>query len=763
METATYSATVIVGGTSQSKTFQALPDSLITRQSGDITLIHEDAGGLPFDISSLTGSLFRTVPFESGETPTTLATGVIGYTQEIFTLTSNSVPPTGGTFVLRVAGENTSAIAYNATAAIVQTALEALTSRSPGDFVVTIKAKENLSIASAQIEIVSSGGFAISFDSTIDGALLTDIADSIKISVSQQGSAIQNEYNASWDKDTIPDAFSQYAFDASGAIVFFIALEDSDDFYQSYQRLNCEDGDFIGSGGSIPSSATYVYSPADSNRWLRISPAAPSTINSGLDKITAKNFRDFGTIISQLATPPVSPSDGDAYIVIATATGDWLGEEQQIATYSSTLAAWAFSNVHKDWDEVRNSTDGALYRYNTTGPSWDVVTVTGVIASAVTNTPAGNIVAVEVQAAIDELDGNNDTQDTAIALNTSHRANTSDPHNVTATQVGNTTAQWNADSFAGKSLSTGMSSPSNENVPIYNSSSGEWEPGAQSGSGASGRPAFEQNFDTDVTSSDPATGAVKFDNIVPGSVTTIRASTTDINAINITNQLSSVGSGDAFIVYQISDSTKFLYFLVTSSTLASGAVSYDIIGTSISGGVIIDSGAACGIAAYVLTSGGASGVASFNGRTGGVIPASGDYTGAQITDTSGVGGTTVSDSLDILNNTLSPEAVAGGTDNNQTGVAYTLVLTDKDNVNIYMNSALSNAVTIPLNATVAFTIGTTKIPVIQEGVGITTIDVATGVTINGVLNGSVTVNTQYQGALLQYRSLNNWVVSGDVT
>jgi len=45
--------------------------------------------------------------------------------------------PTGGTFTLTYAGQTTTAIAYNATAAVVQTALEALSNIAPGDVVVT--------------------------------------------------------------------------------------------------------------------------------------------------------------------------------------------------------------------------------------------------------------------------------------------------------------------------------------------------------------------------------------------------------------------------------------------------------------------------------------------------------------------------------------------------------------------------------------------------------------------------------------------------
>lgn len=45
--------------------------------------------------------------------------------------------PTGGTFTLTFSGQTTASIAYNATAAVVQTALEALSNVNPGDIKVT--------------------------------------------------------------------------------------------------------------------------------------------------------------------------------------------------------------------------------------------------------------------------------------------------------------------------------------------------------------------------------------------------------------------------------------------------------------------------------------------------------------------------------------------------------------------------------------------------------------------------------------------------
>jgi hypothetical protein len=56
--------------------------------------------------------------------------------QEVQTVTVTGAP-TGGTFTLTYAGQTTAAIVYNATAAAVRTALEALSNLAPGDVTVT--------------------------------------------------------------------------------------------------------------------------------------------------------------------------------------------------------------------------------------------------------------------------------------------------------------------------------------------------------------------------------------------------------------------------------------------------------------------------------------------------------------------------------------------------------------------------------------------------------------------------------------------------
>ena len=107
--------------------------------------------------------------------------------------------------------------------------------------------------------------------------------------------------------------------------------------------------------------------------------------------------------------------------------------------------------------------------------------------------------------------------------------------------------------------------------------------------------------------------------------------------------------------------------------------------------------------------------------------------------------------------------VAAGTDNNQTGTTYTLVLADQENTTVWMNNAASNECTIPANSSVAYAIGT-KINILMEGAGTTTVAaVSATVSLNGVADGSHTINNQYQGVTITKRSTDGWVITGDYT
>ncbi|MEE9352573.1 MAG: DUF2793 domain-containing protein [Thiotrichaceae bacterium] len=568
----------------------------------------------------------------------------------------------------------------------------------------------------------------------LDGGVLSD-----------SGSGTIDRVTFTVVKDLIPDSLGGFPQRRGGNSRFYAIFEDADSILELSEGVNIIDPNFAGTGTIDPGAGAIVVS---------------------------KN--DLGSVVDVTVTTPPTPDLGVNYIVPAAgATGDWVGHDNEYTTGNGT--DWLFT-IPVDGNFVFDEAANLQTRFNAGVWAVDTDLVTSVFgrigavvfeagdatADLITNVPAGNIVAVEVQAAIDELDANDDTQQTTIDLNSAHRVNASNPHGTDAADVLNDSALWNAIKLFGKALSAAMATPTNGSVPTYNSGSGEYDPVVPSaGSGGAGV-AFQTNFETDVTASEPASGGQKFNSATLASVTIIRVSTTDANGVDITDRLSTIGSGDSYYTRDLNDNTKWIKVNVVSSAFVT--TSYNITCTFNSGGVLPSAAATMGIDPAIITVGGATGVALWNSRAGNVLPALGDYLASLITDDSAVGGVTVADSLDILNNLISPEAVAGGTDNDQVGVAYTLVLTDKDNGNVYMNNALPNTLTIPTNASVAFPTGTTKIPAIMEGVGVTTIAAFDGtVTVNGVPGGSVVINNQFQGATLQKRGTNTWLISGDIT
>jgi hypothetical protein len=102
--------------------------------------------------------------------------------------------------------------------------------------------------------------------------------------------------------------------------------------------------------------------------------------------------------------------------------------------------------------------------------------------------------------------------------------------------------------------------------------------------------------------------------------------------------------------------------------------------------------------------------------------------------------------------------------NAQTGTTYTLAIGDRSGI-VTMDNAVANTLTIPLNSSVAFPVGT-LITVTMLGAGTTTIAGATGVTLAGnggsVSAGSCDIQTRYNTATLLKIATDQWVVSGDV-
>ena len=96
---------------------------------------------------------------------------------------------------------------------------------------------------------------------------------------------------------------------------------------------------------------------------------------------------------------------------------------------------------------------------------------------------------------------------------------------------------------------------------------------------------------------------------------------------------------------------------------------------------------------------------------------------------------------------------------NRQTASYTLVLSDADKL-VEMNVGSANNLTVPLNSSVAFPIGT-QILLAQYGAGQTTVVGTSGVTIrsNG---GKLKLNVQYSGATLIKIGTDEWYLLGDI-
>jgi hypothetical protein len=103
--------------------------------------------------------------------------------------------------------------------------------------------------------------------------------------------------------------------------------------------------------------------------------------------------------------------------------------------------------------------------------------------------------------------------------------------------------------------------------------------------------------------------------------------------------------------------------------------------------------------------------------------------------------------------------LTGVVTNRQTA-SYTLALGDSNDL-VEMNVATANNLTVPLNSSVAFPIGT-KIDIAQYGAGQTTVVATSGVTVRSA-GGALKLSVQYSGASLVKIATDEWYLFGDIT
>jgi hypothetical protein len=97
--------------------------------------------------------------------------------------------------------------------------------------------------------------------------------------------------------------------------------------------------------------------------------------------------------------------------------------------------------------------------------------------------------------------------------------------------------------------------------------------------------------------------------------------------------------------------------------------------------------------------------------------------------------------------------------NAQTGTTYTTVLTDNNKV-VTLDNASAIALTVPLNASVAYPTGA-QIHLYNKGAGQVTVAGDAGVTVNS--SNGLKLRAQYSVATLIKLDTNTWVLIGDTT
>jgi hypothetical protein len=101
------------------------------------------------------------------------------------------------------------------------------------------------------------------------------------------------------------------------------------------------------------------------------------------------------------------------------------------------------------------------------GTAWEKVDNSDAVTSVAGKVGAVLLVAADISDFDTEVSNNTD-----VAANTTHRGRIDNPHNVTAAQVGNTVAQWNANKLNG--VDVDPAAPTNKDILQFDSVSGDW-------------------------------------------------------------------------------------------------------------------------------------------------------------------------------------------------------------------------------------------------------------------------------------------------
>jgi hypothetical protein len=94
--------------------------------------------------------------------------------------------------------------------------------------------------------------------------------------------------------------------------------------------------------------------------------------------LLVKYVLDKGVLDRDEDTPPGSPTDGDAYVVAATATGAWVGHEDHIAYWFDEIGVWKFISPDEGL-HVYLADEDVQIKHLGGSSGWDVVAGSGTV------------------------------------------------------------------------------------------------------------------------------------------------------------------------------------------------------------------------------------------------------------------------------------------------------------------------------------------------------------------------------------------------
>ena len=165
--------------------------------------------------------------------------------------------------------------------------------------------------------------------------------------------------------DTLSNSLSQFTEPGNPLpIVLYWIITDTSNNKKISLETNVRVMDINRDGNQESTSFTASdigYSVEQASKWTGQYWSQPTGVAEALDKLARVDHTDRGSILSQLAAQPVSPTDADKHLATATA-GDWTSN--YIYEWNSIAGVW-LEHVPREGDEIYDKNTNTRLRWDT--------------------------------------------------------------------------------------------------------------------------------------------------------------------------------------------------------------------------------------------------------------------------------------------------------------------------------------------------------------------------------------------------------------